>query len=789
MRVRQSNLWVPRALVLAVAVILQSGCGGGGDGGGGGGVTPPPTRTPASVTFDAGSTASGTVGAAVSGTITVTVRTSDNLPVPRTTVSFTTSAGTISSTSAQTDDNGRATAGTWTLGTTAGSQTLTATAGSASAQLVATAAAATPATIELVTGLPASIRAGVPVTPAPVVRAKDQYANVVNRPGTVITATLQSGAGTLGGAQVTTDANGIATFSALTLSGLVSAGPRTIAFTATGLPTVAAPPVALEAGTTATITLQNVPTFARAGVVIAPGVVARLSDAFGNPMSRPTPVTATLAQGSGAIAGNAATTNTLGEATFASLALEGLVGNRQLRFTADQVSATTGSITLAPGDASQLQVTSQPTVVENTIPFPSDVVVRVTDRFGNGVADAGRGVAAAIATGGGVLTGTAAQTDAVGVARFAGLRLIGSAGPRTLVFTTGGLAPVTSAAIQLDAGPARFVAFFQQPSGTVTVGVPLLQQPALQLADTSGNVVRRAGAPVRATVLDANGELLNDVAITDNQGVARFEQLTFLSATAFPPPTMRLRFSSGAQAAVVTGNLNIQNAPGSGVQSVTYGTTAQRLFLLDPGATLNLSAVARDLLGNPLPQVSMVYSSMNANTASVRPTGAITGVAGGSSWVRAFGSGSPNIRDSVYVTVPRDPTGPVVSTTQIAPIQVRAGVTAGFDIVLDTRSTTVGAATILVGIPNEMVASINAQGLVGNVVLGVDAGLNTLRISLTAPSGLSGVVPIVRVTLTSNAGLGFLFNREIVINPLEMYDTNLQNLAARSTGVNIPLVP
>jgi adhesin/invasin len=531
------------------------------------------------------------VGAAVSGTITVTVRTSDNLPVPRTTVSFTTSAGTISSTSAQTDDNGRATAGTWSLGTTAGSQTLTAAAGSASAQLVATAAAATPATIELVTGLPASIRAGVPVTPAPVVRAKDQYANIVNRPGTVITATLQSGAGTLGGAQATTDANGIATFSALTLSGLVSAGPRTIAFTATGLPTVAAPPVALEAGTTATITLQNVPTFARAGVVIAPGVVARLSDAFGNPMSRPTPVTATLAQGSGAIAGNAATTNTLGEATFASLALEGLVGNRQLRFTADQVSATTGSITLAPGDASQLQVTSQPTVVENTIPFPR-MSWCVTDRSATAslMPDAGsprrspRGVCA---------HGAAAQTDAVGVARFAGLRLIGSAAAHARLHD--GRWRRHHAAIQLDAGPARFVAFFQQPSGTVTVGVPLLQQPALQLADTSGNVVRRAGAPVRATVLDANGELLNDVAITDNQGVARFEQLTFLSANAFPPPTLRLRFSSGAQAAVVTGNLNIQNAPGSGVRRHVRRHRAAPLPAR-PGGTLSLSAVARDLL-------------------------------------------------------------------------------------------------------------------------------------------------------------------------------------------------
>ncbi|MCC6929133.1 MAG: Ig-like domain-containing protein [Gemmatimonadaceae bacterium] len=776
-----------RALPALAAATIVTACGGGG--GGDGPTPPPPVRVPASVTFDNGSTVSGPVATAVPGTIAVTVKASDNLPLANTSVTFSVSSGTLSAASATTDASGRATAGTWTLGNTAGTQTLTATAGSVSAQLSATAIAGAPATMEIVTALPATIRAGAPIVPPPVVRTRDQFNNIVNRAGTVITASLQAGTGTLGGATATTDASGNATFSALTLGGLVSAGPRTIGFSTTGATTLTAPPVALEAGLTSTITLANVPGVARAGVPIAPGIVARLVDSFGNPMTRTTTVTASIASGGGTVNGATATTNAQGDATFASLSIEGVTGNRTLRFSADQVSATTGTIALAAGDAAELRVTSQPTVVQNTLPFPSAVQVRVTDRFGNGVSDAARGVAASIASGGGVLLGATSQTDAVGVASFPALRLIGSAGARTLAFTTAGLATATSAAIQLDAGPPRFVAFFQQPSGSITVGVPLLQQPALQLADTSGNIVRTEGATVRATPLDATGELLNDVAVTDAQGVARFEQLTFLSATSFPPPTMRLRFTSGAQAAVVTGNLTLQNAPGSAVQSIQYGTNSQRLFLLDPGATLNISATARDLLGNALPQVPIVYSSVNANAASVRASGNITGVAGGSSWVRAFGAGSPSIRDSVYVTVPRDPTAPIVTTTQIAPIPVRNGVTAGFDIVLDTRATTVGAATILVGIPNEVVAGVNAQALVGNVTVGLDAGLNTLRISLAAPSGLSGIVPIVRVTITSSTPFGFLFNREITINPYEMYDTNLQNLAPRSTGVNIPLVP
>lgn len=781
---------LPRILLLASLPPLLSSCGGGGGDAGGGGVTPPATRVPSSISFDNGNTASATVGMALAGAITVVVRASDNLPLANTPVTFTVSAGTLSAASAQTDANGRATAGTWTLGNTAGQQTLTATAGAASAQLVAVALPGPPVSLEIVTGLPPTIRAGAPITPPPVVRTRDQFNNVVTRAGIVVTALLQAGSGTLTGTQATTDASGIATFTALALGGLVSDGARTVGFGTTGVATVSAPPVQLEAGPTATIALRQVPASVRSGVVIAPSIVARLTDGYGNAMNRATTVLATVASGGGTVSGGSAVTNPEGDAVFGALAIEGLIGTRTLRFAADQASVTTGGIAVAAGDAAELRITAQPVVAENTLPFATPVNLRVTDRYGNAVPQAGRLVTASIASGGGALLGASAQTDVSGGASFGALRLIGAVGPRTLAFSTSGLAPATSQVIQLDAGPPRFVSFSQAPPVSVTVGVPLSQQPALQLADTSGNVVRRAGSVVRATVLDAIGELLNDVAITDAQGIARFEQLTFLSSSSVVlPPSMRLRFSSGAQASIETPSLALQGAPGSAAQGIQYGNTSQRLFLLDPGASLNISATARDMAGSPLPALPIVYSAVNAGAVSVRPNGTITGLAGGSSWVRAIAAGTPAVRDSVYVTVPRDPTAPVIFTTQLAPIVVRNGVTAGFDIVLDTRAATVGATTILVGLPNELVAGLNAQALVGNVVLGIDAGLNALRISLVAPDGIRGIVPIVRVSITSNAAVGFLFNREIVITPLEVFDTSLQDLAPRSTGVTIPLVP
>ena len=124
----------------------------------------------------------------------------------------------------------------------------------------------------------------------------------------------------------------------------------------------------------------------------------------------------------------------------------------------------------------------------------------------------------------------------------------------------------------------------------------------------------------------------------------------------------------------------------------------------------------------------------------------------------------------------------------MTPIVVRTGVVSEFDIVLDTRTTTIGAATILVGMPPELVNGISWQGVQGTII-GFDSRFNALRISVVSPSGLKGSFPIARVQINSGAPEGFFLNREIVITPVEMVSIDFEDLAPRSTGVNVPLVP
>lgn len=772
------------SMIGVLAALVASGCGGGGDGGGGGTQPPGPSRTPATITFDGGAT-TGTVGAALPGAVTVTVRAADNNPVSGVNVTFSVSAGTVSAASAQTDAQGRASAGTWTLGTAAGPQTLTAQAGSVSGQLAVTATAAAAARLDLVRGAPAVARAGVSLSPAPQVRAVDQFGNTVTTGGLQVAATLQAGSGTLTGNSVTTGATGLASFDNLAIGGLV--GPRVLAFTAPGLPPITSGVITLDPGLAATISVQNVPATARAGLPIAPALIATVSDGFGNPVSRPaTTVTATVSSGGGVVAGGTASTDSTGRATFANLAIEGTVGEKRLRFSADQAAQVTGPIPLFAGPSAALVVAALPTSIGNAEVSATPIQVQVADRFANPVGDS-RDVVATIASGGGALSGGTVRTDAAGIATFSQLRIVGLTGPRTLSFTAPGLAPATSAVLQLVAGAVRSLNVLQPPSGAVQVGAPFAQQPALQAADTSGNLIRRPGILVRATLLDASGQLLNEAVTTDDNGVATYTQLTFIPQAQIPAG-FRLRFSSGPQAVATTGTITVQGSAPSSVRSVQMGTTPQRLFVLDEGRTLSAPAIARDAGGTPV-AIPMVYVSGNASVASVNPAGTITGRSAGSAWVRAFASGSPQFADSVYVTVTRDPSGPLVATTQTVPLVVRQGQTHEFDVILDPRGTPIGAATILIGFPPELTGpGIAWQGGTGTQI-GFDTGFNALRISVVSAAGLSGAVVVARVRLTPGNIQPILANREIVITPLEVVGVNLQSLAARATGVSIPLVP
>jgi hypothetical protein len=360
---------------------------------------------------------------------------------------------------------------------------------------------------------PAGAANAQPLTQQPSLQLTDVSGNVVASAGVNVTAALASGPGTLGGTLVAnTDASGIATFANLSISG--AAGAYTIGFTAPGVAQVVSDPIGLGAGIPTQLGVTTQPSAtAASGAVFAQQPVIQLRDASNNPVAQAgVTITAAIASGGGTLLGIViANTNASGVATFGTLAISGIVGNRTLQFTATGLAtATSNTIAITPGAATKLALTVQPSPTASSgDPFPQQPVVQIQDNEGNAVAQAGTAITAAIETGaGGTLGGgTLVITNGSGQAAFTNLALTGTSGNYTLRFTGGGLTQVISTTIGLGAGAASNLAIATQPSASVQSGVAFPQQPAIQLQDGSNNPVAQAGVVITVTILSGNPAL------------------------------------------------------------------------------------------------------------------------------------------------------------------------------------------------------------------------------------------------------------------------------------------
>src|SRR3979409_2572715 len=216
-------------------------------------------------------------------------------------------------------------------------------------------------------------------------------------------------------------------------------------------------------GATKLVITTQPSTPAASGVAFTTQPVVQLRDANNNDVAQAgSVVTASVAVGpAGATLANAtATTTAAGTATFSGLALSGPVGSYRLQMAFDALTPdTTVAITLNPGPATKLVLTTQPSSsVQNAIAFPQQPVVQLQDAAGNSVSQNGVAVTPAITAGGGTLSPTTAVlTNASGAASFGGLTITGTVGPRTLNFTAGTLTGVTST-VSVTAGTATQIA-------------------------------------------------------------------------------------------------------------------------------------------------------------------------------------------------------------------------------------------------------------------------------------------------------------------------------------------
>jgi plastocyanin len=231
---------------------LLAGCGGGGDGG-----TPPPTTTIAKTSTNSGDGQSATVGLALDAPLQVLVN-DQGSPSAGTTVTWSTTSGSLAPASSATDANGVASSA-WTLGTVSGTQTATATLSGASGSPVTFTATAAPDVATTLSKSAGDNQTGeINALLAAPVQAKvaDQFGNGVSG---VAVAWAATGAA-VSAPTVNTDASGLSPVT-VTLGGV--AGPITITATADGLTgspltfnaTATVPP---PIPTTAAVTISNI---------------------------------------------------------------------------------------------------------------------------------------------------------------------------------------------------------------------------------------------------------------------------------------------------------------------------------------------------------------------------------------------------------------------------------------------------------------------------------------------------------------------------------------------------
>ncbi len=465
-----------------------------------------------------------------------------------------------------------------------------------------------------------SASSGIALAVQPAVQIRDVAGNPVSQGGIPVGATLVGPAGaTLGGVTaVATNSAGLAVFSNLTITG--PAGTYTLQFSSGALTPVSSPPINLGAGTGSRLRLDAAPSpNATNGIPFTAQPVVQLVDVGNNPVASVVPITVT-ATGPGAILGGTTSLSTTaaGRATFTDLRLTGTVGSYQLTFTSPGVTGvTSGTITLAPGAATQMLLTTAPTASpQSGVPFPTQPVVRLADLTGNLVAQAGVVVAAARTSGTATLSGTlTATTDATGTATWTDLRLTGTAGPHVLTFSAPGLTSVSTGTLTLTAGPATTLVLTTQPPATATNGAAFTSSTVVALRDASNNPVSQAGVPVSATIATGAGGTLGGTLTVNTvaNGTATFSNLTLTGTSG----DYTLQFAAPGVTAVVSTTITLSAGTGS-----KLGITTQPPGTATNGVAFSQAPVIQllDASNNPVPQ-----SGVSVTVSVLTGSGTLTG--------------------------------------------------------------------------------------------------------------------------------------------------------------------
>ncbi len=356
---------------------------------------------------------------------------------------------------------------------------------------------------------PTDALAAAPIAPPVTVQLEDASGNPVRTAGVPVTvqssASAQSQHQFSGTTTQSTDANGLATFSDLSIS-LV--GTYQLLATSNGLASATSQTFRITTGLASSIQATGgTPQSAIVQTAYGAPLQVTVTDASGNPVSGIPVVFSAPTQGpSGSFGGQTTvttSTDSLGHA-ISVITANSVAGTFDVTASSTAIAGSALFVlTNLPAGNGSLAFVQQPSNGVVGQPIVPPVTVQVRDGSGNPLQASGIPVIVSLSSGTGALSGTEVQlTGTNGIATFNNLSF-NEVGTKTLRAAAPQQAPADSQPFQIVTGGAANIAAFSGTPQAATVSQPFPVPLKARVTDTSGNTI--SGVPVVFAVAGASG--------------------------------------------------------------------------------------------------------------------------------------------------------------------------------------------------------------------------------------------------------------------------------------------
>ena len=296
--------------------------------------------------------------------------------------------------------------------------------------------------------------------------------------------------------------------------------------------------------------------------------------------------------------------------------------------------------------------------------LPDSLKVRAVDQFGNGVA----GVEVTWKSGGGGSVSPASATTGADGRAATQLTLGDRPGAYRPTATVGGLQGSPLSFTVTAVGPQ--LSLVTPPSSTAAAGIPLQQQPELQLQDPLGGPLARAGVNVTVQIAGSDGSLGGrTTATSDASGRVRFSDLELRG----PVGARTLIFAADGFTPVTSSPITVTAGPpaASGSSASVPNGVA--------GASTAIAIHVADQFGNPVTGAAAGISIAvtGANPTATLPVTEVGGGAYSASYIPVHSGSDQVVVQLVSSAVPGSPftsvvlsgpTDPAHSTAEVAAI-------------------------------------------------------------------------------------------------------------------------